>query len=431
MKRFLYLQSPQRLSALPEACLSLTPKVSECALKPPLSDSVGESVVFLEISSTEKFFGGEEKILSLAEEIFNELSWRGQVVLTDRPEWGLAFATQPRSLMAPGQSRKQLQGLPIQRLGFCGDPWKISEELDERADLTKFLRKVGLRFIADYLKLPLPSVQKRFGKMGSYLHDWANGKRELILPLYFPTEPIRENMPTEDIGGLDPLLHSLRQLLARVETRLKGRGLAATKVELSFSLESRQVLKQRVQLKEPVQSAGLLWGLLREYLQNSTLSWDSPLQDLEVGIVETAPQPKGQLSLFDDRESRLGELSEFMTRMQARLGENRIGLAECLPSYLPEQSSELIWPRVKASSPDLHCPASRPFFLYDPPRACQPNRSWKMSPTEKVTENWWETNLESRDQERTYFIAVTPQSQRLWVFWSKKQQKWFLQGAYD
>ncbi len=413
--------------------MSLTPKVSVCALKSPLSEKIAPSVLFLEISSTEKYFGSESNVLNRAGEILDELSWEGQAVVTDRPEWGLPLAIQNRSFAAPGQSRKVLQALPIQRLDYCGDPWKISDEMEERVDLTAFLKKVGLRYIADFLKLPLPSVQKRFGKMGAGLHDWASGKRELVLPLFFPTEPIRENAPTDDIAGLDSLLYALKEILARIETRLKGRALSATKIEIQYSLESKQVLRQRVTLKEPVQQAHILWGLLRDFLQNSQQEWNSPLQDLEVGVLESIPEPKGQLSLFDDSEKKLAELSEFISRLQARLGEDRAGVAECMPSYLPERSTRLVWPHPKSRQtvPQSSCPLSRPFFLYDKPRPCLPTNTWKLIPTEKLTESWWETDKPSEAQERVYFIAHTPKGDRLWVFWSKKLNRWFIHGVYE
>src|SRR4051812_3186019 len=95
--RILYFQIPSENSkAFSEACLGLTPKVY----------SPTPEEVFLDISVTEKLFGGEARLLSLVENLQSSFGFKDETyrVLTDRPEWAKAFMVSPQVNVPPGES---------------------------------------------------------------------------------------------------------------------------------------------------------------------------------------------------------------------------------------------------------------------------------------------------------------------------------------
>jgi protein ImuB len=413
MKRFLYFQSPFPLSSLSEACLSLTPKVT---FYPPHQ-------IFLEISATQRLFGGEGNLLFAAEELvatfIKEVWW----VLTDRPEWAPALATEPEVLLPPGKSQERLGQLPLDRLEYCGDPALSPEERKERRALISFMKKVGLQRISDFTRLSPAALNRRFGKKGAELQSWALGKRELPLPIFFPSEPLKEILETEDIYNLESLLFLLRQGLIRLEARLEGRARMAKQIRLTFILESRQCKTETLTLSEPLLEAQSILKLLREKL--NSLQWDSPLQRLEIEITDTLPWTPGQLSLWDKSENRFTELAQYVARLKARFGESQVGVAELQESYVPERSWKNVWPPKKI---DLLPPPlpQRPLFLFNPPKACEPPKHYQLIPSENLATEWWDTGAYRR-----YFIAHTPQGERLWLYLDCQKGSWFIHGTFD
>ena len=148
--RYLFLQSPTTSAEFAEACLSLTPKVSVCQ---------EDQAVFMELGGTRNYFGGEAHQIHAAHQLLQDYAWQGRLVLSDRPEWAYPLAISDRLLVSPGKTFQAVQQLPILRLPFFGDPWRIFTDFDERHDLCQFMRTVGIHFIGEFLRLQLTAIQ--------------------------------------------------------------------------------------------------------------------------------------------------------------------------------------------------------------------------------------------------------------------------------
>lgn len=408
MQRVLYLENSSSVTALAEACFSLTPKVSQ----------LSERELYLEVASTCGLFGGEAGMLLRAHKLFVSFGAAPRLVLTDRPEWAKAFATSHEVLVPPGKSQARLLSLPIERLALCGDPFK----LEERTTLLTFLKKVGLRKIGDFTRLPAPAVIKRFGQKGAELRAWALGEKEISLPLFAPEEKLTERIDTEEIASLESLLFYLRKLLVRLECRLHGRAQAARALLLIFYLDSGQQLERWLQLAEPMRDPQALLRVLRDFL--STLTWNSPLLRLEVTVTDAVTHSIGQLSLFDDKEQKFHELAQFVTRLRSRYGELCVGTPELCESHYPESAWRNQWPPPRKV---LACEfPNRPLFLYDPPKPCTPDRRWRLIPLENIDCEWW-----ANRRTRAYFLAESDAEASLWIFFEPKTQRWFLHGVFD
>lgn len=409
-QRFLYFQTPNP-EHVSEACFSLTPKVS-----------VLSQEVFLEIGCTEKAWGGEGKVLFNAHRLIEAFEVKPSVVVTDRPEWARAFACGKEMVIPPGKSQETLLTLPIERLPLCGDPTHSEDEVKERTHLMQFMLRVGMRTISDFAKLSLLAINRRFGKSGVLLHDTVMGKRQIVLPLFSPPEKIIEQTDTEEVTSTDVLLRSLEAPLLRISARLHGRKLSAKSFLLIFSLESRKSFSKKLTMTEPRQDAASFQRLLKEYLSSAV--WDSPLQNLTIEVCETEPYLMGQLSLFSDEETKLNELSEYVERLRARLGEANVGFPEITESYLPENSWKNRWPPEK-EEPSYPC-RGRPLYLLDPPHRWRPSSSWELQLSETVAAEWW-----NGAHIRKYFTAESRQGEKLWVFYDLNEKEWFLHGTFD
>ena len=421
-KRILYFQSLSPLTAFAEACFSLTPKVSL-----PKANAL-----YLEIGGTQRLFGGEEGVLYLAENLASPFELEKRYVLNDRPEWAPALAIAPEVWLQKGQSQARLFQLPIDRIEYCGDPMTFEAEGPARKNLTAFMKRVGIRAIGDFARLSTAAVGRRFGKMGVELGEWVHGNRELVLPPLVSQENIRESLDADSISSLEELLFLLRQTLVRIEARLRGRALVARQIRLVFFLESRQILERFLDLSEPMQESQALLKLLKEFLSHQT--WTSPLEKLEVEVSKTEPFTAGQLSLFDKGENRFLDLAQYVERLKNRFGFESVGFPDLQESYLPERSWKNVWPPPKANrvadsgnrSQGFPAPGIRPLFLFTPAKPCPAPRHCRLIPSENLATEWWEEG-----GDRSYFIAETPQGERLWVYWDCQRREWFLQGTFD
>jgi len=410
MKRILYLHSSLSVIPLAEACFSLTPKVSVYKT----------NELILEISETQKFFGGDAGVLLKLEELVSFFKMDRTVVLTDRPEWARAFRMESDVILPPGESAKSLLALPIDQLQYCGDPLAIEEE---RVALIAFMKRVGMRCISDFAKLPPIAINRRFGKMGLTLLEWVRGERELLIPIFVPGDPIRETLETGEITSLETLLFYLRQTLIRIEARLCGRAVMAQELVLTFFLESRKKLVRHLKLSEPQKTAQGLLALLREFL--SGLQWDSPLQSLGIEVSDTVPYVPSQLLLFENAESRFHDLAQFVAKLKARYGNQSVGSPQIQESYYPESSWKNTWPPVAPKNTDALFP-ERPLLLYTPPKPYRSPSLSRLTSSESLYCEWWEGG-----GERQYFIAENPQGEKLWVFRDSTSGQWFLHGVFD
>lgn len=408
--RILYFQNSAPLSEFTEACLSLTPKIATYTNK-----------LFLDIGATKKALGGESRILKSAAELIELFELDPQIVVTDRPEWAQSLALNKTCIFPPGQSRIYFLRLPIERLTFCGPPDEIEKEKPEREDLVRFMRRVGMATIEHFTALSPLAINRRFGKMGCSLREWADGEREFVLPTFFPSDPIRETIDAEDIPSMEHLLFSLRHALCRIEVRLSARGMLARSLAASFSFLTGPRSTKNISFSEPMRSAQALLRLLNECLNG--LHWESPLHEIQLEITDMVPYVPGQLSLFDDHESKLSDIGEYIARLKCRFGESSVGFAKLTESYLPERSWKATFPPELPERPQQILPR-RPSFILASPRPYIPAKNARLMPSEHLAAEWWE------EDDRQYFILETPE-ERLWVYWNPFQQQWFLHGVFD
>jgi hypothetical protein len=415
--RILYFQSEIPLASFSEACLSLTPKVF----------AHGKHELFLDISVTKKLFQGENNILSAAQKLVANFALLPRMALVDRPEWARAIAYGEKEiLLAEGKSQSYLFSLPIDRIIYCGDPSKETEEFLERTKLAAFMKRVGLKTIFDFSVLNPTAINRRFGKMGIVLHQWITGMRELPFPTFMPQEQIYDFVDAEDIGTLEQLLLHLSEAFSRIESRLLGRRSAARELKLTFHLDGEENQVKRLKFSQPTKEANEFTKLTGDFLR--TAHWEAPLSSVEVELSDIVPFNPGQLSLFDKTENSFVDLAKYVGRLRDRFGEKAVGFGDLQQSYIPERSWRSAFPppkhpRYPARQPGFY---SRPPILFSPPRPYRVARNAPLIPSENLATEWWE-----HSGYRRYYVSQTPQGERVWIFWDCQKEQWFIQGTFD
>jgi len=410
-RKILYFQKPKDLIPFAESLISLTPKVSV----------VGEDI-YADIAPTEKLFGGETRTIEKAECLLRLFDEKASWVFTENMNWAKALCLKEKNIFKPGESQQLLLALPIESIALCGNPLLLKDQKKERTELVHFFKKVGLCFCSDLLKIPLPALTRRFGKLGVELFHVLQGKNEPHLPFFEPREPIVFSLETESLFSLDSLLSEIEKLLPALEARLQGRHSLIQKLKLTFFLENKTSLSKLIAFSQMTREPLIISRVIRECLQET--KWTSPLHQFNLEILESVSVSPGQLNLLDDSEERFQDLGDYVYRMRLRFGENNVGFPILQDNYLPEASWTTAWPPTDSSPsyPDH----SRPLFLFNPPLPFSPSRKWSLTALENLTLQWWEKSIS-----RNYFLAENPEGERLWVYWDAQTQKWFCHGSFD
>ena len=394
-----------------ESFNSLTPKVFV----------VGEDI-YLDIAPTERLFGGEEQALQKAESLLALFHCLAPFVLTEKIGWAKALCLKQRNLFKKGESQPLLLSLPVEALLILGNPLQIEKEKKEREELVRFLRKVGVSFCSDFLKLSLKSLIRQFGKLGQTLFDCLNGLNEEPLPLFTPEEAISFSVNTDTLCSLEAVLHELEPGFFALEARLQGRGLFMQSLTIQFHLENKTTQTETIRFSNFTRSPEKMRLVVKEALSHA--EWSSPLSGITLEVAESSAETFCQLSLLNSTQDRIHDFSDFVQKMRTRFGDNQVGFAELLPNYLPEDS----WNRVYPPSPHtLYYPDhARPLFLFRNPFPFSPSAHWKLTELERLTLNWWESGIS-----RHYYLAEHPEGTKLWVFWEPASKKWFCHGSFD
>jgi len=381
-----------------------------------------ENDIYADITCTENLFGGLFNLLQKAESILAAFNASCSWVMTEKIAWARALCIKEKNIFSPGESYPTILSLPIESLALCGNPLMLKEEEKERKDLISFLKKIGLVFCSDFLKIPRSSLVHRFGQLGLKLADALQGDQEPSLPFFTPEEPIAFSIDTENLSSLEALLFELKPMLSTLELRLQGRQALIQKIKLTFHLENKSKQTHQVSFSQLTRDPTVIHKVLMESL--SRTSWSSPLHQLSLEIIDSVQQQPGQLDLWDKTEEHLEELSGFVQRMRARFGDGRVGFAEVLQNYLPENSWHLVYP---PTSEQLFYPDHlRPVFLFSNPFPFYPSAQWKLTELERLNLHWWEKSIS-----RKYFLAEGKDGEKLWVFFDSYTNKWFCHGSYD
>ncbi|MCK6552581.1 hypothetical protein L6R52_42525, partial [Myxococcota bacterium] len=212
------------------------------------------------------------------------------------------------------------------------------------------LRILGIRDVAGLRGLPPAQVASRFGDAGALLVQRALGRRDRPLRAFHPRERVVEELeldaPVED---LEPVLFVLRRIFARLETRLEARGLSASKVALTFSVEphlettveadadraasSRRIVELELALARPSRKASTMLAIAREKLGSAL---PGAVRAIVAEVKGPAADRGAQLDLFSAYPKRVEEVSELVGRLRAALGDDAVFSPAMHDTHRPE-----------------------------------------------------------------------------------------------
>jgi len=459
--------------------LQFTPRVAR----------VDGEALLLEVSGTERLWGGREALLA-------QLQLRSPPWRTDPPagagdpdpspepaeqtrRW-TPFAEASTSLQALALLRLQLAGQPRPRLLPDGLPLHTLTALHPHLPS---LARMGCRTWGALRALPRDGVARRLGAAVLLALDRAYGHIAhnhawVELPERFELTAELPALAT----SADALLWSASRLLSALQAWLQARQQGVLALELAWRYDLRRVdgvpiapwHALPVRTAQPTHELAHLRRLLAENLARTPLA--APANQITLRALETAPLPHASASLLppDGSSGTDGEgeaWHQLVERLSARLGADQVQSVTLQADHRPECMQR--WQPMAATAPGgavarvlqgEHAPEAVlwPTWLLRTPQrlAMQGHRPCYQGPLgllagpHRFDAAWWEEGACAQEADggeggqgpqgrsglvqRDYFVALSPVAGRIWIFRERlahapagaSRDRWFLQGLY-
>lgn len=326
-----------------------------------------------------RYFGSETGVLhALTRAITEHTARAADGVATHNPDVLIgvadgAFAAEQAaragSIIPPGTSPQFLEKLPI-------------ETLDE-PELVDLLKRLGLRTLGAFAKLPAADVQARFGPVGAWAHRQAGGVDSR--PIAARRPPIEFEVTIDidpPLDRVDSIAFTVRSSVERFVSGLADHGLACTCFELLAQTDRGEETVRRwrhagvltaVDVTDRVRWQLEGWLHRRSGEPNAP---SGPVCSLTLTPIETVPTGVHQRALWGGDGAIDERAHRALARVQTLLGHGTVQTPVRSGGRGPLQRTELIpWgdEREPLHSPEQpwpgHLPSPSPSVLVDPPRA--------------------------------------------------------------
>ena len=297
------------------------------------------------------------------------------------------------------------------------------------ADVIDTLTGLGVRNVADLVRLPRDGFARRFGQAALDELDAGFGRRREPRRRHVVPERFDERLelPAEagSTAGLQPVAE---QLLARLGAFLRARASGLSELRIDLLHREHEPTRVRLGLTHPSGREEHLRLLLRERLAQCRLPAAVVALRFRSGVL--LPLSLRDAGLFEQGRAADPEATaQLLERLRARLGEDAVFGVCPVPEHRPERAWRIAEPGGATPLPG-HWPASRParplWMLAEP----QALASWDgvlVTGPERIETGWWD----GHDVRRDYYVALTQDGVRLWIFRERPPgQDWFLHGVF-
>jgi protein ImuB len=296
-------------------------------------------------------------------------------------------------------------------------------------DTVATLAGLGLRSVADLVRLPRAGFAARFGprlldELDEGLGRRPAPRRRHVVPERFD-ERLELPAATETVAALQPALDGL---LARLAAFLRVRASGIRELRADLLHRGEAPTRLRVALARLAGDAAPLAELLGERLGRCRLAQPVVALRLRSGVLLPLVIRDG--GLFERGRSADPEATaRLLDLLRARLGHEAVFGVMTVPEHRPERAFRIAEPGVTAGLP-VPWAAARParplWMLADP----QPLDGWEgtlVTGPERIETGWWD----GHDVRRDYYVALSRAGVRLWIFRERPPgQRWFLHGVF-
>ncbi len=388
-----------------------TPSVS---LQPPCG-------MVLEVEGSLRLLGGIKRILAMIRQGAAAMGYALTLgcAPTVAAAWVLARAGSAQIVTCKRMLEERLAPLPV-------------AALDCDAQTLAILHAVGVRSIADLLRLPRAGLARRCGPQLLVQLDRALGLLPEARRFYTPAPTFAGALEfSADVTDSEALLFAAKRLLMQLAGYLSARCSGVQHFELVLVHNDKSATPLEIGLVTPTRDVERLVTLVRERLSVHQLA--APVCRLRLEAQEILSLAGASGQLFPDTSGAAGDWAKLIERLRARLGADAVQGLASRDAHRPECAWQATLPGTRSTQVP---PKPRPLWLLDAPRALREVASQPhyhdgplalIAGPERIESGWWDSD----DIKRDYFVAQTPQHATLWIYRERRQPGgWYLHGIF-
>jgi DNA polymerase-4 len=260
----------------------------------PLVEPIALDEAFLDVAASESCLGSAEEIGRNLKQRIREATGLIASIGAAPVKFVAKLASdhgKPDGLVVVTQENMLdfLTPLPVERIWGVG-PTTLPK-----------LREMGLGVIGDVRKLAPERLEQELGALGRHIWELAHGiDPRPVVPDRELKSISRERTFDEDLSDPEELLAELHLLADDVAPRLRGEGLAATKVFLKVRFSDFETITRQATLGEPTDETAEIWRKIRELWQRERPWARKPIRLLGAGAGGLVRPAAHQPGLFDD-----------------------------------------------------------------------------------------------------------------------------------
>ncbi|WP_171206662.1 DNA polymerase Y family protein [Ruegeria sp. HKCCA0235A] len=345
-------------------------------------------------------------------------------------------------IAAPGQAYGALSPLPIAAL-----------RLDDQT--VAQLNRLGLRRIGDLLGQPRASLARRFGRGLVLRLDQAMGSApEPVSPARPPHHfAVRMTLPNP-IGLVEDVMAAVDRILPTLCTKLeeKGRGARTLRLEAHRADQAAEIIE--IGLARPTYDKNRIRPLLEMKVDKIDAGYGIDLLRLEA--IQTEPIHARTIAghaearrVACNRLEGNTAVDDLTAKLGARVGLDAITRRHPAASHIPEKTAQTLAAAWSEPARDWPAPPRpRPLLMWQPEPVMAPEtpnvpctfrwrgRDWQLAQAtgpERIAPEWWLDDPNWRSGVRDYWVVVTEQGERLWLFYGHggtMSAGWFCQGQF-
>ncbi|WP_164660691.1 DUF6504 family protein [Tropicibacter sp. Alg240-R139] len=345
-------------------------------------------------------------------------------------------------ISAPGQTYGALSPLPVAALRL--DDATVAQ-----------LGRLGLRRVGDLLGQPRASLARRFGKGLVLRMDQAMGSApEPVSPARPHVQfAVRMTMP-DPIGLKEDLMAGIDRILPSLCTKLEAKGMGARHVRLEAHRTDQAAEVITIGLARPSHDPNRIRPLLE--LKIDQIDAGYGIDMLRLMAVQVEPVHARTMAGHADasravRDRLAGNtaVDDLIGKLGARVGLDAITRLHPASSHIPEKTAQILaaaWSEPARDWPTS--PTPRPLLMWQPEPVMAPGlptvpdrfrwrgRDWTLAEArgpERIAPEWWLDDPNWRSGVRDYWVVVTEQGHRLWLYFGHggaMSSGWFCQGSF-
>jgi len=305
-------------------------------------------------------------------------------------------------------------------------------------EVQRLLGQMGLRSVADCLRLPRAGFARRVGRDWLADLDRALGRLpDWRAPRRVPQALRRSVELMFETSDRVLLAEALRGMTAAFEQELRRCQSQVAEIELRFRHLRCGATVTRMRFVEPVHESARMLGPLLARIESLRLA--RPAIGLTLATGRLMPLAVGQPALLPavaDDPAGAAALPEFalVECLRGRYGSHRVHGIDQVPEHRPERA----WRRsIDQSSAGTGGPAAqafeRPLWLLPEPQKQGRGRSPffqegpdSVTDPERIESGWWD----GREARRDYHVVIGAAGEKLWLYRDCQSHDWYLHGIF-